>query len=111
MMGVFDCFILLLINFDIGKVHRSSTYRRSEIGALLSQIDECSDFGTLDHKILEVRIAVIKYLRATEEIKHQKVSGTYLEEPADLSAQANQLTGYDGCFYCAGISSFGMDEE
>lgn len=31
--------------------------------------DECSDFGTLDNKILEVRIAVIKYLRTTEKKK------------------------------------------
>lgn len=28
---------------------------------------ECKDFGTLDNKILEVRIAVIKYLKATEK--------------------------------------------
>ncbi|WP_069659383.1 ATP-binding protein [Arcticibacter eurypsychrophilus] len=29
--------------------------------------DESKDFGTLDNKILEVRIAVIKYLKATEK--------------------------------------------
>lgn len=31
--------------------------------------DECKDFGTLENKILEVRIAVIKYLKATSKQK------------------------------------------
>jgi hypothetical protein len=29
----------------------------------------------------------------------------------DIDAVESQLTGYDACFYCAGISSVGLDEK
>lgn len=41
---------------------------------------------------------------------HPKLSERIVKEFTELTAHTDHLTGFDGCFYCAGISSFGMDE-
>lgn len=49
--------------------------------------------------------------RRTSPLKHRKLSELILKDFTDLSTYSAQLTGYDGCFYCAGISFLRMDEQ
>jgi NAD dependent epimerase/dehydratase family len=43
-------------------------------------------------------------------ITHDKLRECLVADFLDLNGIADQLTGYDACFFCAGISSVGMDE-
>lgn len=54
---------------------------------------------------------VLMVNRRTSPLRHPKLSELIVKDFTDLGAHSGQLTGYDGCFYCAGISSFGMNEE
>lgn len=54
---------------------------------------------------------VLMVNRRTSPLKHPKLSELIVKDFTDLAAHSEQLTGYDGCFYCAGISSFGMAED
>ncbi|HYP76939.1 MAG TPA: NAD-dependent epimerase/dehydratase family protein [Polyangiaceae bacterium] len=42
---------------------------------------------------------------------HPKLTELLVPDFRDLTAVETQLTGYDACFYCAGVSSVGMNEE
>jgi nucleoside-diphosphate-sugar epimerase len=64
--------------------------------------------ATLDHPDIT---QVLMVNRRSSTLMHPKLSELIVQDFTDLSAHANQLTGYEGCFYCAGISSFGMDED
>lgn len=44
-------------------------------------------------------------------INHPKVQEIIHPDFADLSAIKSQLTGYDACFHCMGVSAAGMSEE
>ena len=48
--------------------------------------------------------------RAPTEREHVKLSEIVHKDLSDLSAFEGELTGYDACFYCAGVSSVGMSE-
>lgn len=41
---------------------------------------------------------------------HPKLTELLVPDFRDLAAVEAQLTGYDACFYCAGVSSVGMNE-
>ncbi len=41
---------------------------------------------------------------------HPKLTELLVSDFRELGAVESQLTGYDGCFYCAGVSSLGMNE-
>ena len=45
------------------------------------------------------------------EIKHIKLKECIVPDFFKLDEVAGQLTGYDACFFCAGISSVGMNEK
>lgn len=42
--------------------------------------------------------------------QHLKLSECLVPDFRDLNAVEQQLSGYDACFYCAGVSSVGMNE-
>ncbi len=42
---------------------------------------------------------------------HAKMSELLVPDLQDLSAMENQLTGYNACFFCAGVSSVGISKE
>lgn len=42
---------------------------------------------------------------------HPKLTELLVPDFSDLSAFANQLTGYNACFFCLGVSSVGMNER
>jgi uncharacterized protein YbjT (DUF2867 family) len=41
---------------------------------------------------------------------HPKLTELLVADFRELGAVQNELTGYDACFYCAGVSSVGMNE-
>jgi len=54
--------------------------------------------------------AVLVVGRRTCGLKHPKVKELLVKDFFSLGAVADQLRGYDACFFCAGISSVGMSE-
>ena len=43
-------------------------------------------------------------------VRHAKVNELLVPDFFSLASFADQLRGYDACFFCAGISSVGMNE-
>lgn len=64
--------------------------------------------ASLDHPDVT---GVLMVNRRASPVKHRKLTELIVKDFTDLAAHSDQLTGYDGCFYCAGISSFGMNEN
>lgn len=64
--------------------------------------------ASLDHPDIA---GVLMVNRRASPLAHPKLSELIVKDFTDLDAYTDQLTGYDGCFYCAGISSFGMNED
>jgi hypothetical protein len=53
---------------------------------------------------------VLLVSRKAYGLTHPKVKECIIPDFLDLDAFTSQLTGYNACFYCAGISSSGMSE-
>ncbi|WP_339264708.1 epimerase [Paenibacillus sp. FSL R5-0470] len=49
--------------------------------------------------------------RKKTEQQHTKLSQIQLSNVAELSSIEHEITGYDACFFCLGVSSAGMKEE
>jgi uncharacterized protein YbjT (DUF2867 family) len=49
--------------------------------------------------------------RKSTGVKHVKLSELIVPDFFDLSAVESQLSGYDACFFCLGVSSVGMKKE
>lgn len=54
---------------------------------------------------------VLAVSRRTCGHSHPKLTELLVKDFRELGAVEAQLSGYDACFYCAGISSVGMSEE
>lgn len=61
----------------------------------------------LNHPDIE-KVLVIN--RRPDGVKHPKLTEIIHSDFFDLSAIESQLTGYDACFFCLGVSSVGMKE-
>src|SRR5215204_6044961 len=44
------------------------------------------------------------------DLQHPKLKECIIPDFMKLGDMSQQLAGYDACFYCAGVSSVGMDE-
>jgi uncharacterized protein YbjT (DUF2867 family) len=53
---------------------------------------------------------VVSISRRSCGITHPKVTELLVPDFRDLSTIEDELTGFDGCLYCAGVSSAGMSE-
>ena len=53
---------------------------------------------------------VLAVVRKPTGVKHPKLRELIVADFTDLTPVADQLAGYDACFYCLGVSSVGMDE-
>jgi uncharacterized protein YbjT (DUF2867 family) len=60
-----------------------------------------------DEKVSEVLIVNRRHY----DLTHPKLKELLIPDFLKAEEYAAQLTGYDGCFFCAGISSIGMKEE
>lgn len=61
----------------------------------------------LQHEMVEQVLVVV---RRSCGITHPKLKEVVHGDFFDLSAIENQLSGYDACFFCLGVSSVGMKE-
>jgi uncharacterized protein YbjT (DUF2867 family) len=64
---------------------------------------ECLDHNSIDKVLVIGRNAL--------DIKHPKLIELIHKDFTDFSGVRDQLTGYDACFFCLGISSAGLKEE
>jgi uncharacterized protein YbjT (DUF2867 family) len=55
--------------------------------------------------------AVLSVGRSPLGVQHPKLREVLQNDFTDYSAIESQLSGYDACFFCLGVSSIGMDEE
>ncbi len=53
---------------------------------------------------------VLVVTRSKTGVQHPRLREVVVEDVADLSPMAGELSGWDACFYCLGVSSVGMDE-
>ena len=65
-------------------------------------------FECLDHPAIE---QVLLVNRKTYKEENRKIKQCIVPDFLDLDGVSNELSGYDACFYCAGISSVGMSES
>ncbi len=68
--------------------------------------------GALRECLLDpaVRRVLVVGRRATGQ-RHEKLKELVVPNVADLSAVESDLSGYDACLFCLGVSSAGMTEE
>jgi len=62
----------------------------------------------IDHQSIE---QILLVNRSSAEIEHPKVKEVLVNDFFDLSSIIEELTGYDACFFCLGITSIGQSEE
>src|SRR5215510_4504919 len=55
--------------------------------------------------------AVLSVGRSPLGVQHPKLREVLHQDFTDYSAIESQLSGYDACFFCLGVSSIGMDAE
>jgi uncharacterized protein YbjT (DUF2867 family) len=55
--------------------------------------------------------AILMINRKPSGIVHPKIKEILHADFADISALAQEVTGYNACFFCAGVSSIGKDEK
>ncbi len=64
---------------------------------------ECLDHGSIEE--------VLAIGRNSPGICHPKLKELIVKDFTDFTSIANQLQGYDGCFFCMGINATGLKEE
>jgi uncharacterized protein YbjT (DUF2867 family) len=68
--------------------------------------------GVLRECLLDAEVeSVLAIGRSPTGLKHEKLRDLLRSDLLDLSGIEPELTRYDACFFCLGISSFGMTEE
>ncbi len=55
--------------------------------------------------------SILLLSRKSSGINNPKVLEAVVPDLFDISSVENRLAGYDGCFFCLGVSSVGMNEE
>ena len=56
-------------------------------------------------------IEILSLSRKSCGMTHPKLKECLIPDFMNIEQYAMELSGYDACFYCAGVSSIGMDEE
>ncbi|RNC84837.1 MAG: epimerase [Winogradskyella sp.] len=64
---------------------------------------ECLDSPKIE-KVLAIN-------RSTLGMEHPKLEEILLKDFLQIASVKDKLKGYDGCFYCMGVSAVGMNEE
>ncbi|MEI6489877.1 MAG: NAD-dependent epimerase/dehydratase family protein [Bacteroidota bacterium] len=68
--------------------------------------------GVLHECLVSIEVSEVLVVNRKEcGITHPKLKEIIHSNFFDLSAIETQLTGYDGCFFCLGVSSVGMSES
>ena len=56
-------------------------------------------------------IEILSLSRKSCGMTHPKLKECLIPDFLNIEQYAKELSGYDACFYCAGVSSIGIDEE
>lgn len=64
---------------------------------------ECID----DDRVKEVLLIN----RSNIDIKNPKINELIIKDYSELNNQKDQISGYDACFHCMGVSALGLSEE
>ena len=68
--------------------------------------------GVLRECLLDPEVeSVLTLGRNATAQQHEKVHEIVLNDLFDLSATEGELSGYNSCFFCLGLSSVGMQED
>ena len=68
--------------------------------------------GVLRECLLDPNVShAVSIVRNPTCQQHAKLTELILKDSFDYTGVESQLTGYDACFYCLGVSSSGMTEE
>jgi uncharacterized protein YbjT (DUF2867 family) len=68
--------------------------------------------GVLRECLLDSDVtSVVTVVRRPTGKKHEKLKELIQPDLATLASLETQLTGFDACFFCAGVSALGMSEE
>jgi uncharacterized protein YbjT (DUF2867 family) len=68
--------------------------------------------GVLRECLIDASVeSVLSVGRSPLGVQHPKLRELRHDDFTDYSAIEPQLSGYDACFFCLGVSSIGMDEE
>ena len=68
--------------------------------------------GVLRECLLDSDVAsVVTVVRKPTGRKHEKLREIVQPDLATLASLETRLTGFDACFFCAGVSALGMSEE
>lgn len=65
-------------------------------------------FECLDHESIS---EVLVIGRSKVDMEHPKLRQLIHKDFSDFSPLKNKLSGYDGCFYCLGVSAAGLNED
>jgi uncharacterized protein YbjT (DUF2867 family) len=67
--------------------------------------------GALRECLLDPDVELVVTVgRRAGSARHEKLRQLVVPDLQDLSAHASELTGFDACFFCLGVSSAGMGE-
>jgi uncharacterized protein YbjT (DUF2867 family) len=84
---------------------------KPEIKAIITGATGMVGEGVLHECLLHPRVeSVLVINRKPCGITHPKLKEIIQQDFFDLSSLEDQLTGYDACFFCLGVSSVGMKE-
>ncbi|MDB4924997.1 NAD-dependent epimerase/dehydratase family protein [Mucilaginibacter sp.] len=68
--------------------------------------------GVMHQCLLHPQVeAVLVINRKQGDVKHPKLKEIIHQDFSDLTAIEDELTGYNACFFCLGVSSVGMNAE
>lgn len=67
--------------------------------------------GVLRECLRDPQVEIVLLIgRSSAVVTHEKVREIVCSDLTEYSTIENQLTGYDACFFCLGVSSAGMNE-
>ena len=83
-----------------------------KINAIITGVTGMVGEGVLHEALLHPDVEKVLVInRRPCGVSHRKLSEILLSDFFNLSPIEDQLTGYNACFFCLGVSSVGMNEE
>ncbi|MBK7631765.1 MAG: NAD-dependent epimerase/dehydratase family protein [Ignavibacteriales bacterium] len=83
-----------------------------KIKAIITGVTGMVGEGVLHECLLHPEVEnVLVINRKPCGVKHEKLKEIIQKDFFDLTQIENQLTGYNGCYFCAGVSSVGKKED
>jgi uncharacterized protein YbjT (DUF2867 family) len=108
LLGLSSTFKLRQMESGSSQMSADVTKLKVIITGATGMVGEGVLFECLEHPAIE-QVLIVN--RKPYGAKHPKLKECIIPDFLDLDGFASELTGYDACFYCAGVSSAGMSES